>query len=459
MVPTEGLVKKSIYFLIISLTVSIVVSGLLLAGMLESLELLTLDLRYQILSGHGSGNLPPVAVVALDQNSIKEMGRWPIQREHYVTVLENIYRDGAKGVLLDMDFSSTGPDPGQDEDLARYVQEAGTVVLAAQMDEKITGEGVLLRNISLPFPALKDAAMALGSITFEVDQDGVVRRMPSSIDFIDEVYRPLGAVGAAMIDPRSPAIVPGGSLIDMKALARPSFAVIPFRKVVRGEFEAGIFRDKVVLLGATSSDLHDLWLTPLGVTPGVFIQVAVLDTVFNSSWYKRQGNASAVIVIILLSLFSGWATASRGWKGGALVLALLLAGVTGTSIFIAGAGYFIQAVPLILVCLTMYPLQVAVRARRADIDLARERGKTEAFLSIADLRMVEEEGQESHFVPLVLLGQILDLAVLQIVTWGKTSEDAVQVNRIIGGQGTKPDPGLLITLLGETLLIVLRIGH
>jgi len=442
-------VKKHLNWIVISLIISIVVSCLFLTGTFESLELLTVDLRYRLLQGRGSGKVPPLAVVVLDQDSIKEMGRWPIQRENYITVLETIYRDGARGVLLDMDFSSAGPDPGQDEALALYIKRAGTVVVAAQVNERVTDEGVILRKVSTPYPALKSAAMALGSITFEVDPDGVIRRMPTSIDFIDEIYRPLGALGAGMIDPGSLRSIPVGALIDMKVLARPSFAVMPFHKVLTGEFEPGTFRDRVVLLGATSPDLHDLWLTPFGVTPGVFIQAAVLDTVLNGSWYQRQGNASAVMAIILFSLLSGRMMSTRSWKGGVVILVLGLTVVGGISVILSVAGQFMHVVPLLLVCLVMYPVQVAAGARQSDIVLERERGKTRAFLSIAALRQAEEEGKESHFVSLVLLGQLLDLETLRVFTLENGADSPLEVRTIIGDRGQEPDLPLMTEVLDK----------
>ena len=432
---------------IISLIVALAVTGVFLSGSLERLELLTVDQRYRSLPVSDAAGSPPVAVVALDQNSIKELGRWPIDREHYVRVLDQIYRGGAKAVLLDMDFSSPGPDPEQDEMLARYIEQAGTVVLAAQMDERVTGEGALVRNISLPYPGLLEAAMTLGSITFEVDADGVIRHMPRTIDFIDEIYRPLGAIGAALVDPSLNVPVPGDVLVDFSSIVDPAFPVIPFLKAARGEFEPGLFTSRIVLIGATSSDLHDLWLTPMGVTPGVFIQAAVLDTVLRGSWHARQGIVSTVVGIFLISIFSGLVMAGRSWKGGAIILAFMLTALTATALVTARSGHFIQSVPIFLVFLTMYPVQAAVAARRVDRILAREREKTEAFLSIADLRIAEEEGQESHFVPLVLLGRNLDLSVLHVYTLSKESSDTMIVRRIIGGQEQEVAPGLLEEVL------------
>jgi putative nucleotidyltransferase with HDIG domain len=62
---------------------------------------------------------------------------------------------------------------------------------------------------------------------------------------------------------------------------------------------------------------------------------------------------------------------------------------------------------------------------------------------MADLRIAEEEGQESQFVPLVLLGKNLDLSLLQIFTWDKASDDKMRVRMIIGEQERQPDPQLL----------------
>ncbi|MGD8353887.1 MAG: CHASE2 domain-containing protein, partial [Pseudomonadota bacterium] len=350
---------------------------------------------------------------------------------------------GARGILMDLDFSSRGPDPGQDENLVRYIRDAGTVVLAAQMDERITGEGVLLRNVTVPFGPLSEAAYALGSITFEVDPDGAVRRMPPSIDFVDEQYMPLGVVGASMVDPDASMSFPDGALINFRSLVDPRFSVTPFRKILKGEYPENLFKDRIVLLGATSPDLHDLWLTPHGVTPGVFIQVAVLDTVLNRSWYQRQSQLSTIFVIALLSLFTGVVMRERSWKSGAMVMVFLVFLVAAAAGLASYSGYFLQTVPLILVCLVVYPVQVGVRAGRIDRDLASERQKTKAVLSIADLRMAEEEGQESQFVPLVLLGKNLDLSLLQIFTWSDPPDSGIR-NRVIIGECEKhPDPQLL----------------
>lgn len=433
------------------------VSGLYLGGVLDKIELLTVDLRYRILPGHGIEKKPPVTVVALDQNSIKEIGRWPIPRGYYTTILENIYRDGAKGVLMDMDFSSVGPDPEQDERLVLSVRQAGTVVLAAQMNERVTGEGVLIRNVSLPVSELKDAAMALGSITFEVDLDGVVRQMPPSINFGDENFRPLGAIGAAMIDPAASGIsIPEGALVDVGSLKDPAFGVISFQRVLKGDFAKGLFSGNVVLIGATSADLHDFWVTPLGVTPGVFIQVAVLDTVLHRSWFLRQESLSTVIAIGFLSIVTSLVMVDRRWKKGALVLVCLICVIIFTAVLAAWSGYLLQVVPLLIIGPIIYPIQVALGAREVDLKLAQERRRMEAFLSIADLRLAEEKGQESYLVPLVLLGENLDLSMLQVYTLGSNSTGEVNVRRIIGEQENEPDPQLLDEVLKKGTCITQR---
>jgi len=445
--------RKYLNRTLISLAVGLLVSALFLGGALERLELLTIDLRYRTLGGSAQADSLPVAVVALDQNSLKGIGRWPIPRDLYVIVLQHVYDDGAKGVLMDMDFSSRGPDPARDEALVNCIRRARTVVLAAQMDERVTKEGVLLRNVTMPYQELKNAAMALGGITFEVDPDGVVRRMPHAIDFIDEVFEPLGAVGATMIKPGLVPSAQAGALMDMKFLARPEIPVIPFQKLLEGDFKKGLFRDRVVLLGATSPDLHDLWLTPYGVIPGVFIQAAVLDTALNGSWYRRQGNSAAVLGILLFSILAGWVMGALNWRGGAVALALFLAAAGGWAFLDMKTRVFLQVVPLFLVALTMYPVQIAARVRRTDITLKKERGKTEVLLSLSDLRLAEEEGQEPHLVPLVLLGRFLGLTTLQVYTTEDGGNRGPRTRTVIGDPDQMPDPALLAKALKENVCL------
>jgi putative nucleotidyltransferase with HDIG domain len=450
--------KKPLNFLAIPLAVFLVVSALFLSGSLERLELLTIDLRYWLSTVKDSTGELPVAVVTLDQNSLKGLGRWPIRREQYIKVLDNIIDDGAISVLIDVDFSSPGPDPGQDSELARSVERAGNVVMAAQMDEKTTGEGVVIRNISLPYPALRDAARALGSITFEVDPDGVVRRMPPVIDNIDEAYLPLGVIGALMIDPSVDTVYPFAGMMDMRILASDLVTTVPFLKVSQGEFPVGTFRDRVVLLGATSPDLHDLWLTPLGVTPGVFIQTAVLDTTLNGAWYERQGRTSTLIMLLLASLVTGWLMGKKSWKGGAVILGLSLLVVGGFSLLAAGARECVQIVPLLLVCLAMYPVQIAARAGRTDLVLARERRKTEAFLSISELQAAEEGGQETYLVPLVLLGQILNLARITVCLMNNGSDTPMKYRTIKGNASHDPPMDQLEEVVEKGVCVTTRLA-
>ena len=254
---------------VVPLVVAVVVVTLFLLGILEEMELLILDLRLRTFAG---GTPPPVTFAVIDHNTLIKLGRWPIPRGLYALVLEKIMDDGARMVLMDIDFSSIGPDPAEDRELIQFVKNVENLVLAVQMEERKIPEGALIRNVSLPMVGLLEGASSLGSITFEVDPDGVIRRVPEPIDFIDRMYHPMGVVGARAVDSDVPLHYPDGALINMSDENLRSLPVVSLEKIIDDQFTPGIFRDRIVLMGAITPELHDFWLTPIGVVPGVYIQ-------------------------------------------------------------------------------------------------------------------------------------------------------------------------------------------
>src|SRR5205085_9377523 len=109
---------------------------------LRLLELRALDARQQL-----RGPLPvggDVAIVAIDERSLTELGRWPWRRAHVAELITALTRLGAASIALDIVFAE--PQPEDDAALADAVRESGKVVLgyfidfsAASQDEPVAG--------------------------------------------------------------------------------------------------------------------------------------------------------------------------------------------------------------------------------------------------------------------------------------------------------------------------------
>jgi ribonuclease P protein subunit RPR2 len=390
--------------LVISLVVAAILGGLYLAGGLEALELLTLDLRLKHLPREGSA---PVSFVLIDQNSLKNVGQWPFPRGILARVLEQVSGDGPSCILVDIDLSSAGPDPAEDRKLEQAVARSGKVVLAVQWDERILDGGAVLHNITVPRSDLVQGAMGLGGLTFSIDHDGAIRRMPQTLEYGEEMFRPLGVVGALAIDPSAGNGLPDNAYINFNYDKLRGMPVVPVHKVLEGDYEKTSFQGRIVLVGASAPELHDQWVTPVGVVPGVFIQAAVLETTLNGSWHTRQGKLMTLLLLLLVSIMLGILLAGTGWRAGLVIAGSYLAFLLLAAIFAARSGSQLQLMPLMLVPLLQYPLHTGIRASGAERRLVHEKQRTEAILELAELHHAESSGQDLPTIPLVLLKQIL----------------------------------------------------
>jgi CHASE2 domain-containing sensor protein len=74
---------------------------------------------------------PRIVIVAADERSLDEFGRWPWDRSVHAQLIDGLRRQGAALIGYDVTFSEPSEDPAADAGLARAVREAGNVVLSA----------------------------------------------------------------------------------------------------------------------------------------------------------------------------------------------------------------------------------------------------------------------------------------------------------------------------------------
>jgi class 3 adenylate cyclase/CHASE2 domain-containing sensor protein len=446
--------KARVY--IIPIVIGLLVATALLMGQLEKFELVTVDLRYPFLSEHIQ---VPLALVAIDQNSLKEVGVWPWPRTLYASLMENLAEDGAGALLVDIDFSSQGLIEAEDQMFVEAVRTEVPVYLAMHMESKVNEAGFQVLNASIPFPELAEAAEGVASIVFEVDDDGTVRKAPQPLQFADEVFNPLGLEGARMFEPEIPYDPPPGAMIHITPKMIQDIPIVPFIDVLNFSFDEGTFADKVVLLGATSQDLRDFWRSPIGIIPGVYLHAAVLETILNDSWVVRTGTKLSLLLIFALSLVLGSILGRAGWKAGALTVTIFLITISGGALLLLRLNIMLEVVPLYIIAIVQYPVQVALHARRTEEVLDLERKRSDAILKMSELEDAEETGQQPYVVPLVLLRQVLGLESVRLfILKGELrrewSEEAVLGNEKIStdDQYIKEviDSGELITTRGDS---------
>src|SRR5512139_2269945 len=138
---------------------------------LDAFEAKTYDLRFKRLRGPIPVNLG-IAIVAIDDKSVRELGRFPWSRNQYVPLLQKLSAAGSRAVLFDAFFPER-ESAAADRAFAAAIRKAGNVVLAVSFDfdnaMHVVGE-------TRSLPEIERAAAGIAHINMLPDDDGVIRR-------------------------------------------------------------------------------------------------------------------------------------------------------------------------------------------------------------------------------------------------------------------------------------------
>src|SRR5262249_26981841 len=83
---------------------------------------------------------PEIVIGAIDESSIRRLGRFPWPREYMARALERISAARPKVIALDVLYSEPTT-PGNDEALVTAIKQAGNVVAAAQLAKTTDDKG------------------------------------------------------------------------------------------------------------------------------------------------------------------------------------------------------------------------------------------------------------------------------------------------------------------------------
>ncbi len=234
---------------------------------------------------------PQIVIVAIDNRSLTELGRWPWPRQRHEALLEHLAKARPRAVAYDVLLVEPDADPAADAALAAALRLGPPVFLPLTFE--VPGRNGAAYDLVSPVEPIGSAAAGLGQVNVEFDADGVIRRAyllerdgaqawPHLMEFMRRAW-----TGEALPAPAArPA--PGKALVRespmLISFAGPPghFRTISFVDVLRGETPPEFLRDKLVLVGATGDGLGDRYATPLShhteIMSGVELQANLLDT-------------------------------------------------------------------------------------------------------------------------------------------------------------------------------------
>ncbi len=297
-------------------------------GATERLELKGLDLLFQIRGPRPAAS--PVVIVAIDYESLQALGKelpWP--REVHARLIERL--KGARVVALDVVFERPG-DPQQDRRLVAAARGAGNVVWAASFSTAREARFILQRLVP-PLPLLLGASPHFGYVNVLLDPDNTVRRAaPVKVDRNDvtrsfalkivEQYTgesPLAMTSEGMqllLRGRRVSLDADNAFLINYVGPPQSFPYLSYQRVLKGEVPAEAFRDKIVLIGLTSSTAvgtQDHFYTPFywrvqganELMPGVEVHANIIDTFLGARPLGRASSLIRVVVLLAMGLAIG----------------------------------------------------------------------------------------------------------------------------------------------------------
>ena len=216
-----------------------------------------------------------IVVVKIDNESLREVGRWPWPRRVYAPLLDRLNEAGAKRVFFDIQFY--GPTSAADDDaLAQALERSGNVVLALGRAAGPNGVDAVGPSVR---PLAKFAKHAkLGAILTSYNYQNSITRIPYSVSAEGEEVPSFSALLSGRFGRVGDSFRPDYS-IDPHSI--PSISA---RNVLRGDFDPKLVTGKDVIVGAHSDVIGDLSFVPgTGLIPGALVHVIGAETLKSGS--------------------------------------------------------------------------------------------------------------------------------------------------------------------------------
>lgn len=232
-----------------------------------------------------------IVIVAIDEASLNSIGRWPWSRIVHSDLVGRLSAAHPSAIGLDLDFSEPElNNPNVDIVFAGAIGQAKNVVLPILLEQSYIGSGIKLK---IPLPSFAYQAAMLGRVHLSLDSDGIARNfylwqglsadglnatgLPHFSQAVLQVASSLPSgldVNPPTIKVADPIALDQGGFVSARLVSSEPrkinflgplehFQRISYAKVLAGDYSPDLFKDKIVLVGATAPGLGDALPTPV----------------------------------------------------------------------------------------------------------------------------------------------------------------------------------------------------
>lgn len=248
-----------------------------------------------------------IVIVAIDDESLSQIGRWPWSRAVHAALLERIAAQQPRAIGMDLIFTERAS-AEEDRLLAAAMAQCRGLVLPVLLLPSKSGE----KSVALPVSAFVQAADSLAHVHVDVDPDGMVRTVPAIVSDGQYHWRHLSLVMANAektdMGTENAVRIPFAGPAGM-------FPRYSYADVLRDKLPQDALKDKWVLIGVVSAGSGDTYVTPATgravLMPGVEILAHLLDAKLQNielvpaaAWLNATFCAS-ILALALVGFFSG----------------------------------------------------------------------------------------------------------------------------------------------------------
>lgn len=364
----------------------------------ERLDLQSRDLLFRLRGARQPSD--EIVIVAIDDFSFNWTGyQWPWPRDYIAQIVEQINAGGGYVVGLDIFLFDPAPDSAQDEALARALDESQNAVSNIQIFKPDEFQ-ITLRLPLKPYQEVLDGVGVAGIIRSE---DAIVREV-QVVDFYNEqsYFNWAFEVARLYLGADQPTNVAANSfsfnaervplsqwrmLINYSGPAGTyqSYSAANVADGVVTEQDPDAFRDKIVLIGATTLTLQDVHPTPFSsnqTTPGVEIVANAIDTIINSRYLRETLPWVTLLIILIAAVITALITRSQkpGQNMAQMIAAILVYAVISYIVFNSSGTYLPFSAPALMLFLGVV-LPTLEQAVSQELEKRRVRSMFSRFIS------------------------------------------------------------------------------
>lgn len=235
-----------------------------------------------------------IVLVAIDERSIRKIGRWPWPRSQHANLTNRLAEAGAKRIFFDIQFNGRS-NPTDDAQFTKALSKAGNVTVPVSAKSNV---GYADKEFLTPTIASKYAD--LGLIGVEYDYQNTVW----SLDYARKIAgRDIGTYAAKLANVSGPA---GKVFIPDYSTDPKSIPLISAADLLAGRTKPEAIKGKDVVIGTTAEGIDQYYIPGAAKMGGAYVQIIGAETL-------KAGNPVSYgwIPGLLLALSACWAAATR----------------------------------------------------------------------------------------------------------------------------------------------------